>query len=48
MAWEPVDLVSLARIAVARERDTLPESTAHQIVLHSEESSVIAEGDEAD
>ena len=47
MAWEPVDLVSLARIAVARERDTLPESTAHQIVLHSEGSSVIAEGDEA-
>jgi signal transduction histidine kinase len=47
LAWEPVDLVLLARIAVARERDTLPEGTAHQIVLRAEGTSVIAEGDEA-
>lgn len=45
--WEPVDLVLLARMAVARELDTLPENTAHQIVLHAEGASVIAEGDEA-
>jgi signal transduction histidine kinase len=47
LSWEPVDLVFLTRMAVARERDTLPEGTAHQVVLQVEGTSVIAEGDEA-
>jgi len=47
LAWEPVDLVLLARMAAARERDMLPEETAHQIVLRAEQAPVVAEGDEA-
>jgi protein-histidine pros-kinase len=47
LAWEPVDLVLLARMAVARERDMLPEQTAHEIVLRAEQAPVVAEGDEA-
>jgi signal transduction histidine kinase len=45
--WEPVDLAMLARTAVARERDILPDNSPHQIVLRSDASSVVAQGDEA-
>ena len=31
LAWEPVDLGLLARMAVARERDSLPRRAAHQL-----------------
>jgi signal transduction histidine kinase len=45
--WEPVDLVFLARAAVVRERDALPEESTHQIALRAECPKVIAEGDES-
>jgi signal transduction histidine kinase len=45
--WESVDLALLAQIAVARERDTLPDNSPHRIVLRSDASSVVAQGDEA-
>ncbi|MCC6178863.1 MAG: sensor histidine kinase [Chloroflexi bacterium] len=45
--WEPVDLVMLARAAVIRERDALPEHTTHEIVLRAEHPQVVVEGDEA-
>lgn len=47
LSWEPVDLVLMARLAVARERDTLPENTAHQIVLRSDGARIVADGDDA-
>jgi signal transduction histidine kinase len=39
--------VRLARMAVARERDALPEASSHQIVSRAAEGSVVADGDEA-
>lgn len=47
MTWEPVDLAQLARAAVIRERDALPEDSNHEIRLQSEEPSIMVEGDEA-
>ena len=47
LVWEPVDLVMLVRMAVARERDALPEETSHQIGLRVDGAPIVAEGDEA-
>ncbi|MFN8634039.1 MAG: ATP-binding protein [Chloroflexota bacterium] len=47
LSWEPVNLAMLARLAIVRERDALPESSMHEIVLHEDGSPVVAEGDEA-
>jgi signal transduction histidine kinase len=47
LVWEPVDLGLLARMAVARERDALPENSVHQIVLRLDGGPILAEGDEA-
>jgi signal transduction histidine kinase len=47
LTWESVDLVQLARAGVVRERDTLPDQSAHQIVLRAERGPVVVEGDEA-
>lgn len=47
LSWEPVNLALLARLAIVRERDGLPETSTHQIVLRGDGSPVIAEGDEA-
>jgi signal transduction histidine kinase len=47
LVWERVDLGLLTRLAVARERDTLPENSTHKITLHTEESPLVADGDEA-
>jgi signal transduction histidine kinase len=44
---EPVDLVHLASVAVVRERDTLPDGSTHEIVLHAEPPTLIVRGDEA-
>jgi signal transduction histidine kinase len=46
LTWESVDLVMLACMAVVRERDTLPEASAHQIVLRAEAGPVTVEGDD--
>jgi signal transduction histidine kinase len=43
---EPVDLVKLARAAVQRQRDALPDDATHEIVETAEEPLVV-EGDEA-
>jgi signal transduction histidine kinase len=47
LSWEPVDLILLARLAIVRERDVLPEDTAHQIVLRASTASLVVEGDES-
>lgn len=47
LAWEPVDLSLLVRMAVARERDSLPEGSAHRLVLRADDLPVTVEGDEA-
>ena len=44
---EPVDLVELIRAAAQRERDALPEDTAHEIVERAEDSEIVVAGDEA-
>jgi signal transduction histidine kinase len=44
---EPVDLVKLIRAAAQRERDALPEDTAHEIVERAEVSALVVAGDEA-
>ena len=47
LTWEPVDLVFLARAAVVRERDSLPEESRHEIALRTDTPTLIAQGDEA-
>ena len=47
LSWEPVDLVFLARAAVVRERDSLPEESSHEIALRTDTPRLIAQGDEA-
>jgi signal transduction histidine kinase len=47
LAWEPVDLSLLARMAVARERDSLPEESGHRIVLRLDAPVLMVDGDEA-
>jgi signal transduction histidine kinase len=47
LVWEPVDLGLLARMAVARERDSLPEDSRHQLVLRLDSPLVMVDGDEA-
>jgi signal transduction histidine kinase len=45
--WENVDLTQLARLAVVRERDALPEDASHRIVLRAGDGPVTVEGDDA-
>jgi signal transduction histidine kinase len=47
LAWEPVDLGLLARMAVARERDSLPEESLHHLVLRVDAPVIMVDGDEA-